>query len=155
MFSIFAEHQRLFAFANQSGFVSSPSHRAATPMKKRAQLIPVDSVESRILTIRGQKVIVDLDLAAIYGVTTKRLNEQVKRNDKRFPPDFEFQLTKEQTAVLLSQASPLHTDGKEVTQNRSQFATGSSKHRDPRFLPYASSLRFYRKRCSDGRECPQ
>jgi len=106
-------------------------------MKKRAQIIPADSVESRILTIRGQKVIIDADLAAIYGVTTKRLNEQVKRNEKRFPPDFVFQLTKEETAGLLSQGSHLHTDGQEVAPNRSQFATGSRKHRDPRFLPYA------------------
>jgi hypothetical protein len=62
-------------------------------MKKRAQIIPTADLESRILTVRGQKVILDADLAAIYGVTTKRLNEQVKRNPKRFPPDFIFRLT--------------------------------------------------------------
>lgn len=62
-------------------------------MKKRAQIIPTDGLESRILIIRGQKVILDSDLAAIYGVTTKRLNEQVKRNAKRFPVDFIFRLT--------------------------------------------------------------
>jgi len=62
-------------------------------MKKHAQIIPADSVASRILTMRSQKVIIDSDLAAIYGVTTKRLNEQVKRNKKRFPPDFVFRLT--------------------------------------------------------------
>ena len=62
-------------------------------MKKRAQIIPEASVESRILTIRGQKVILDSDLAEIYGVTAKRLNEQVKRNAKRFPRDFAFRLT--------------------------------------------------------------
>ena len=62
-------------------------------MKKRASIVPTDSVESRILTLRGQKVILDSDLAAIYGVTTKRLNEQVKRNAKRFPADFIFRLT--------------------------------------------------------------
>jgi hypothetical protein len=62
-------------------------------MKKRAVIVPTDSVESRILTIRGQKVILDSDLAAIYGVTTKRLNEQVKRNAQRFPSDFIFRLT--------------------------------------------------------------
>ncbi len=59
----------------------------------RAKLIRVDVVERRILLIRGEKVIVDADLAAFYGVTTKRLNEQVKRNRARFPADFRFQLT--------------------------------------------------------------
>ena len=62
-------------------------------MKKRASLVPAESIDSRILTIRGQRVILDADLAAIYGVTTKRFNEQVKRNAKRFPPDFVFRLT--------------------------------------------------------------
>lgn len=62
-------------------------------MKKRAPVSSTDPVESRILTIRGQKVILDADLAVLYGVTTKRLNEQVKRNMKRFPADFVFRLT--------------------------------------------------------------
>ncbi len=62
-------------------------------MKKRATTIPTEPVESRILTLRRQKVILDSDLAAIYGVTTKRLNEQVKRNARRFPGDFLFRLT--------------------------------------------------------------
>jgi ORF6N domain len=90
-------------------------------MKKRVHVVPPDTVQSRIRTIRGQKVILDTDLAAIYGVTTKRLNEQVKRNAKRFPSDFLFQLAVEEHAVL-----------------RSQFATlkpGSGRHR--KFLPYA------------------
>ncbi len=81
----------------------------------------VDNIGSLIRTIRGQKVILDSDLAVIYGVPTKRLNEQVKRNAVRFPPDFLFQLTLKEVADL----------------NRSQFATGSQKHRDPRLLPYA------------------
>ncbi|HEY7001264.1 MAG TPA: ORF6N domain-containing protein [Candidatus Udaeobacter sp.] len=49
------------------------------------------SPDIRILTIRGQKVVLDSDLAAVYGVTTKRLNEQFRRNRKRFPEDFAFQ----------------------------------------------------------------
>ena len=74
-------------------------------MKKRAPVIPTDSVASHILTLRGQKVILDTDLAAIYGVTTKRLNEQVKRNVRRFPPDFLFKLTRgEAEAVLRSRS---------------------------------------------------
>ena len=101
-------------------------------MKKHAQIIPADTVSSRILTIRGQKVILDSDLAAIYGVTAKRLNEQVKRNKQRFPSDFQFQLTQEEYEHLRSQFAT-SSQG----TNRSQFATGSQKHRDPRFLPYA------------------
>ncbi|HTL67521.1 MAG TPA: ORF6N domain-containing protein [Lacunisphaera sp.] len=55
--------------------------------------VPTKAAESCILTIRGQKIILDVDLAAIYGVSTKRLNEQVKRNRRRFPLDFAFRLT--------------------------------------------------------------
>ena len=62
--------------------------------KKDTSLVPVEQVQSRILFIRGEKVILDSDLAGLYGVPTKRLNEQVKRNRERFPPDFMFQLTK-------------------------------------------------------------
>lgn len=60
------------------------------------QLIPIERVESKIYLIRGQKVMLDFDLAELYGVPTKRLNEQVKRNPKRFPEDFKFSLTKEE-----------------------------------------------------------
>ena len=79
----------------------------------------VDQIGSRIRTIRGKKVILDSDLALIYGVTTKRLNEQVMRNAKRFPPDFLFQLTPA-----------------EVENLRSQIAT-SSLHGGRRYQPYA------------------
>ena len=81
----------------------------------------IEVIAPVIRTIRGQKVILDSDLARIYGVTTKRLNEQVKRNAKRFPSDFLFQLT-----------------GEEVDSLRSQIATlksGRGQHR--KFLPYA------------------
>jgi hypothetical protein len=63
--------------------------------KKEEALITRD-VESLIITMRNQKVIIDRDLAEIYGVETRRLNEQVKRNPDRFPEDFMFQLTKEE-----------------------------------------------------------
>jgi hypothetical protein len=66
-----------------------------------ASTVEVATIERRILLIRGEKVIVDADLAAFYGVTTKRLNEQVKRNRDRFPEDFMFQLTgPEKTEVV-------------------------------------------------------
>ena len=71
----------------------------------------IDNVESAIYFIRGQRVMPDSDLAAIYGVTTKRLNEQLKRNYSRFPEDFAFQLTAQQFANLKSQfaTSSSHT----------------------------------------------
>ena len=55
-------------------------------------IIPVGHIERRIILVRGQKVIIDADLAQFYGVSTKRLNEQVRRNKRRFPADFMFQL---------------------------------------------------------------
>ena len=70
----------------------------------RDQLVVVDNIESLIKVIRGQQVMLDRDLAALYGVETKRLNEQVKRNIKRFPEDFMFQLTKDE--CLRSQLRP-------------------------------------------------
>jgi len=63
----------------------------------------LELIEQRIFLIRGQKVMLDSDLAALYGVPTFRLNEQVKRNLKRFPDDFMFQLTREEAGVLTSQ----------------------------------------------------
>jgi hypothetical protein len=80
---------------------------------------PVRSVETLILNLRGQKVLLDADLAAIYGVPTKALNQAVKRNAERFPEEFCFQLSAEEWVEL----------------NRSQIVTSSQKHRDPRFLP--------------------
>ena len=72
----------------------------------RDQLVVVDNIESLIKVIRGQQVMLDRDLATLYGVETKRLNEQVKRNIKRFPEDFMFQLTKEE--CLRSQIATLN-----------------------------------------------
>ena len=83
-------------------------------------------IESLILEVRGHKVILDTDLALIYGVPTKRLNEQVKRNAARFPADFLFRLTTAEFEALRSQVA--------ASANRSQIATGSQKHRDPRVL---------------------
>jgi hypothetical protein len=62
-------------------------------MDKHTSLIPMERIERTILLIRAEKVMLDLDLAAIYGVTTKMLNQAVKRNAGRFPSDFMFQLT--------------------------------------------------------------
>jgi hypothetical protein len=85
-----------------------------------------------IVTVRGYRVILDADLAEIYGVQTKVLNQAVKRNAERFPEDFVFRLTRQELSDLASQAPPSGAPA-----DRSQFVTGSQKHRDPRYLPYA------------------
>ncbi|WP_412467132.1 ORF6N domain-containing protein [Pedobacter sp. KLB.chiD] len=70
--------------------------------EKLSVKIPAEIILNKIIEMRGKKVMVDSDLAELYGVTTKRLNEQVKRNIKRFPEDFMFQVTKaEKDAVIL------------------------------------------------------
>ncbi len=92
------------------------------------ELIPAEVIEKNIYLIRGYKVMLDTDLATIYGVPTKRLNEQVKRNADRFPADFAFQLTAEEWVTLKSQiATPslTKTQGHRTDANRSQIATGS------------------------------
>lgn len=72
-----------------------------------ANVVQIDQIERTILSIRGHRVILDTDLATFYGVTTKRLNEQVRRNRERFPGDFMFQLTAEEHTSLRSQSATL------------------------------------------------
>ena len=72
-------------------------------MANEAAMTQVEGVDSQIHLIRGQRVMLDSDLAAIYGVPTMRLNEQFKRNRQRFPADFAFQLTADENAALISQ----------------------------------------------------
>lgn len=79
----------------------------------------IEVIENKIYLIRGEKVMLDSDLAKLYGVTTKRLNEQVSRNPKRFPLDFMFQLNDEEFEIL-----------------RSQIATSRFQHGGRRYLPY-------------------
>ena len=67
-----------------------------------SSIVPADKIEQRILLIRGEKVILDVDLAALYGVTTKQLNQQVKRNQHRFPPDFMFKLLPEEKKEVVT-----------------------------------------------------
>jgi hypothetical protein len=81
--------------------------------------VSVQLIERRIYLIRGNKVMIDVDLAELYGVPTKRLNERVRRNSKRFPEDFMFQLTKAEAENL-----------------RSQFATSKAGRGGRRTLPY-------------------
>lgn len=105
-----------------------------------ASIQPVEQIESLIITVRGKQVILDRDLARLYGVETKRLNEQVRRNIERFPEDFMFQLTKEEfenwksqfvtsnEELLRSQIVTLENDNENM---RSQFATTYGKNMSP------------------------
>jgi hypothetical protein len=101
---------------------------------------PKKPISSLIFNLRGQKVILDADLAELYGVPTKRLNEQVKRNAGRFPQDFMFRLTTRELKNLKSQFA---TSSVEVAQmeglvpNWSQFATSSKRHRGAAYRPFA------------------
>jgi len=83
------------------------------------ELILQNEIKSKIYSVRGKEVMLDSDLAELYEVSSKRLNEQVKRNIERFPDDFMFQLTEEEYENL-----------------KSQIATSSSKHGGRRYLPY-------------------
>lgn len=87
----------------------------------KTDIQPMESIESRILTIRGRQVMLDRDLAELYGVETKALNQAVKRNAKRFPEDFMFQLSKEEStdvqANLMSQNVMSSLRSQNVTLN--------------------------------------
>ena len=100
----------------------------------------------RILTIRQQKVVLDSDLAAVYGVPTRRLNEQFRRNRKRFPKDFAFRLTVEEFAVLTSQTATLDEGRSSRESIRSQSATGSSHSQSMRSQIATASRRNIRYR---------
>ena len=91
--------------------------------KTPPSLIPIERIASAIYLIRGEKVMLDYDLAQLYGVPTKALNQAVTRNIQRFPADFMFRLSSDETKAM----------------NQSQIVTGSQKHRDPRFPPRAFS----------------
>jgi len=73
----------------------------------RKRTLVLEEIEPMILTIRGQKVMLDADLARLYGVTTKRLNEQVKRNRSRFPEDFLFTMTADEKAEVVANCDHL------------------------------------------------
>ncbi|NCO41648.1 MAG: DNA-binding protein [Armatimonadetes bacterium CG_4_10_14_3_um_filter_66_18] len=76
---------------------------SAVEASEASALVPLQSIERLIYTVRGQRVMLDSDLARIYGIATSRLNEQVRRNADRFPEDFCFQLTHEEWSRLMSQ----------------------------------------------------
>lgn len=83
-----------------------------------SSLLPLELVTHRIVVLRGQRVIVDADLAALYGVETKRFNEAVKRNLGKFPGDFMFELSAEEFAALRSQSATSNADGTKTAAGR-------------------------------------
>jgi hypothetical protein len=87
---------------------------------KDSALVPIERITHSILIVRGQRVLLDAELAALYGVTTKRFNEQVKRNAERFPEDFMFQLSSDEAGVL-----------------RSHSATSKPRRGGRRYAPFA------------------
>jgi hypothetical protein len=99
-------------------------------------IIPLEHVQSRILVLRGVRVMLDADLARLYGVPVKRLNEQVKRNARRFPEDFVFRLTREEAEAVLRSRSQNATL-KPGPSLRSQNATSKIGRGGRRYLPYA------------------
>ena len=104
------------------------------------EIVPAEQIALQIRHFRGEKVLLDFDLANLYGVATKVLNQAVKRNRERFPDDFMFQLTAEEALILRSQTVTSSLKGagnQEVTKNWSQFVTTSHKYRGTKYRPYA------------------
>jgi len=81
-------------------------------MAKVQSVVPIERIVSRIYLIRGEKVMLDTDLAQLYGVSTGRLNEQLKRNKERFPEDFAFRLTRNEFDALRSQIAIIEPGGR-------------------------------------------
>lgn len=102
--------------------------------KGEKETLAVKAVESKILLIRGHRVMLGHDLAVLYGVETKALVQAVKRNVERFPSDFMFQLTSEETAVVRSQSVTLDASATFSAGERSETA-GRGRHR--KYPPYA------------------
>src|SRR5208282_4467576 len=105
---------------------------------------PKKPIETLILNLRNQKVILDADLAELYGVPTKRFNEAFKRNRNRFPDDFAFQLTAAEFAAVrtpnssqIAMSSSQTVENQAVVPNWSQIATSSRKHRGAAYRPWA------------------
>ena len=105
-------------------------------VKIRANSVLTETIEHKILLIRGHAVLIDADFATLYGVTTKRLNEQIKRNKKRFPYDFMFQLTADEKYQVVANCDHLtnlkysHTNPYVFTEHGAIMAANvlSTKH---------------------------
>jgi len=99
------------------------------------EIIPAEQIALRIRHFRGEKVLLDFDLAALYGVETRVLNQAVRRNADRFPADFMFQLSGKETETLSQLVTP-SVPGHDVS-NSSQIVMSSGKYRGKRYRPYA------------------
>ncbi len=110
----------MLGLKHHSSLALMPQKQVSTQSTAASSITTYTMVEQRILFIRGQKVMLDRDLAELYGVATRVLNQAVKRNLERFPKDFMFQLTKEETQFL-----------------RSQFVISNQSRGGRRYLPYA------------------
>jgi hypothetical protein len=107
-----------------------------TAPKDSGYLIPTERLDNAILEIRGRKVMLSHDLAALYGVSTKAFNQAVKRNADRFPPDFMFQLTQEEAQALRSQSV---TSNEASSRSQSATLNGRPGRGGQRYRPYAFS----------------
>jgi len=96
--------------------------------------LPEQGIGNLILEVRGQKVIRDSDLAALYGVTTTRLNEQFRRNRRRFPDDFAFQLTEAESIAVGSQIATASPGGALLRSQSATLKKGRGQHR--KYRPY-------------------
>jgi len=98
------------------------------------EIVPADQIASRIRNFRGEKVLLDFDLAALYGVETRVLNQAVKRNADRFPSDFRFQLSVEETEMISQRVT---SSAGQTVSDSSQIVMSPGKHRGKRYRPYA------------------
>ena len=109
----------------------------ATKKKTSFPVIPVNQPEGKIFTVRGQRVMIDYDLAELYGTETRTLKQAVKRNIERFPNSFMFQLTKEEAVDIRSQSVILNKPASEAGEPRSQSVILKGKGHNIKYLPSA------------------
>ena len=137
--------QNCCTFAAEIGNMAKKNEIAKA---EQASLQPLENIENLIHVIRGKQVMLDRDLARLYGVETFRLNEQVKRNKERFPEDFMFQLSKEEWKEISSQFAITYADGKVLRSQiasiktegevlSSQNASIDMRGRHVKYMPYA------------------
>jgi hypothetical protein len=101
-------------------------------MADETRIVPVERIERKIYFLRGQRVMLDRDLAALYGVPTKVLNQAVKHHRHRFPEDFMFQLSMREARDLRSEVMEAHLRSQSVTLKRGQhikYCQGNRRHR--------------------------
>jgi hypothetical protein len=120
------------------------STNATATTQPPVNLIPAERIESRVLLVRGEKVLIDADLAELYGVETKALNRAVLRNRERFPADFMFQLSGEENDALRCQIGTSKgqnqinfAESNEILRSQSVISKSRTGRGGRRYLPYA------------------